>query len=87
MAIHVGVPYDCITIGSAGGGHEDILLFVRGRRRDQIWLKVWDDVSEDVDLDRNTDPEEGLYFLANSFNEFLSMLCTEEEAERRAAQG
>ena len=85
-AIHWGVPYDCITVGIAGGGPEDILLFVRGRRRGQVWLKVWDDVYAGPEHNRDTDPNEGLYFLAKSFNEFLAMLCTEEEAEQRALE-
>jgi hypothetical protein len=82
-ALHWGVPYDCIAIGGAGGGHEDILLFVSGRRRGQVWIKVWDDLSHDADFNRDTNPNEGLYKLATSFDVFLEMLCTEEEAEQR----
>lgn len=84
-AMHFGVPRDCISIG-ADGGENDILLFVRGSRRNQLWIKVWDETECKLDLKRDTDPELGMHFLANSLGEFLEMLCTEEEADRRVAE-
>ena len=86
LALHTGVPYDCITIGGAGGGSDHILLFVRGKKRGQVWLKVWDEVNDDPDPDRDTNPKEGLYRLAMSFDKFLQSLCSEEEAEKRIAR-
>jgi len=78
MAIHLGIPYDCITIGDTGSD-DPLLLFVRGRRRGQIWIKVKSDINEDPDPERDTNPSDGLYKLANSFNEFLGKLRTEAD--------
>ncbi|MBX3110311.1 MAG: SMI1/KNR4 family protein [Fimbriimonadaceae bacterium] len=79
----VPVPRGCIAVGYTGPG-DSILLFTSGRRRGQVWLKVWDDVSSDPKIVAK--PSDGLYKLAGSFNAFLKNLCTEEEAERRLAR-
>lgn len=77
----VPVPDGSIAIGYNGPG-DSILLFSKGRRKGQVWLKVWDDTVSDPNV--TASPEEGLYKLAGSFRAFLKMLCTEEEARQRA---
>lgn len=72
-AIHIGVPYGCVSVGDTGTG-DAILLFVTGDRRDQVWLKVWDEVCGGTSVSRNINPEEGLYMLSSSFAEFCSSL-------------
>jgi hypothetical protein len=76
------VPEGCIAIGSAPDG--TILLFTKGRRKGQVWLKVWDDVPGIAGVP--DDPEAGLYCLATSFRGFLESLCSEEEAKRRVGK-
>lgn len=61
-------PADAIRIGSSEGA--DILLFVRGLRAGQVWLK---DHAED-----HGNPMEGMSFLASSFDEFLKKLVPDE---------
>jgi hypothetical protein len=67
MADYVGrIPGDALPIGHAAGG-QVILLFVRGERRGQIWLK-------DEDAAVGDDPDEATYCLARSFAEFVRSL-------------
>jgi hypothetical protein len=62
------IPADAISIGSSEGA--DILVFVRGVRVGQVWLK---DHEED-----HGNPMEGMTFLASSFDEFLKKLVPGE---------
>jgi hypothetical protein len=58
------IPADGIWIGAAGAG--EIVLFVKGLRAGQAWLKARGE-------DRNN-PMEGMSFLASAFDEFLGRL-------------
>jgi hypothetical protein len=49
-----------------------LLLFTFGPRRGQIWIKDWEQVSPTVD--KPTDAESAVYFVAGSFTDFLGML-------------
>jgi hypothetical protein len=74
------VPPGCFAIGYTGAG-DNLLLFTSGRRKGQVWLKVWDEL--DASEGSQNDPEDAMYRLATSFKGFLRTLCTEEEASRR----
>lgn len=62
------LPQFALPVGSADD--ENILLtFEHGPRDGQVWIKVGDEVS--VDMDDPWNPGEGLYPVANSFTEFV----------------
>ena len=81
---HVGgspCPAGAVSIGSAGP-YTDLLLFIAGPRQGEVWLKNWEETSSRADAEG--DPEEGMTRLAETFDEFLGSLETEEEAEAAA---
>lgn len=63
------IPRDSIAVASCEDD-EKILLFVRGERRGQVWIKDWTRLDE-TGVD---DPEVGLDCLAKNFDEFLDKL-------------
>lgn len=68
------LPGDCISIGHDAGPGQ-ILLYTRGPRAGQVWFLDWYSECED--------PEDGTYFVAASFAEFLGALreVTQEELQ------
>ena len=63
------LPSQCIGISSTETG-ENIILFVDGRRKGEVWLKAWHRLTHD-NMD---DPEEDLYKLASSFASFMKAI-------------
>lgn len=74
------VPPGCIVIGYDASDNF-ILLFVKGKRKNQVWLRLLEDT--DFDPEAKPNPEDGMFRLAPSFAKFLSSLCSEDEAEKR----
>jgi hypothetical protein len=72
------VPAGCIVIGY-DASDEFILLFVEGKRKNEVWLRLLEDTNSDPAA--KPDPEEGMYKLAPSFGRFLKNLRSEEEVE------
>lgn len=68
------IPHGAIIIGGVDP-REDVILFVSGSRRGQVWLKLRYRV-EQYGID---EPEDSMYFLARSFTEFLSSLTSEPQ--------
>jgi hypothetical protein len=68
-----------MAVGGALDG--TILLFTRGRRKGQVWLKVWDDAPGVAGVP--DDPEAGMYRVATSFARFLRGLVSESEANKK----
>jgi hypothetical protein len=64
------VPRDAMAVADLPM-YGEVILFLRGTRRGQVWLKDWED-------DTN-DPEAGLRFAASNFKEFLEKLQSEDE--------
>ncbi len=65
------LPEWAIVIGFAD--RDDLLLlFKDGARKEQVWVKYWEEVPVTADEPRNR--EAGLYFVAASFVKFLGML-------------
>jgi hypothetical protein len=64
-----GIPSDCIVIGN-GMSLDVFVLYVRGARARQVWYKSF------VNCDEESNSDDELYFLAESFPAFLAMLKT-----------
>lgn len=54
---------------------ERVLLFVRGSRRGQVWLKEW----ATLQMHGHDDPEADLTFVADRFDQFLHVLLDDED--------
>ncbi|HLP84541.1 MAG TPA: SMI1/KNR4 family protein [Phycisphaerales bacterium] len=61
------LPKDTVVIAHAAS-NDVVLLYVRGERAGQVWYKCFGMCAEEGV------PEEQLYFVANSFDAFISML-------------
>jgi hypothetical protein len=72
------VPAGCIVVGFDASDNF-ILLFVEGKRKNEVWLRLLEDTSNDPSA--KPDPEEGMYRLAPSFGRLLKGLCSEEDVE------
>jgi hypothetical protein len=68
------IPEGALVIGGVDP-REDVILFVSGSRRGQVWLKLRYRV-EQYGID---EPEDSMYFLARSFTEFLAGLTSEPQ--------
>jgi len=77
------LPDGCIIIGY-NGADDQIMLFVRGARRGQVWMRVWDDLANHPPAVPDT--EDALYLVAMSFSEFIAMLYKEDVAQAESAK-
>jgi hypothetical protein len=62
------LPDACVPIASGPELH--LVLFARGERRGQVWMRLWEDYTDD-------NPEAALYFVAKSFASLLSNLAAD----------
>lgn len=67
------LPTGSIPIGTSMASFP-IVLYVSGPRVGQIWFKVWDDL---LDEPNPTNADAAVYFLADSFENFLDKLAPE----------
>lgn len=74
------VPCECVAVGFAAGSNP-LVVFWRGPRKGQVWLKAWDDLPPDSPED---DPGSGMYRIASDWWSFLRRL--RPEAQCHAAQ-
>lgn len=65
------LPRECIPINYTAL-HNQIIIFVEGERKGEVWIKLWDRVPNTSAA--LADPECELYFVAKSFDVFLGML-------------
>lgn len=63
------LPEACIPI--AGGPNLELVVSAQGKRKGEVWIRNWDAFL-------SSDPDDALYFVAASFNQFLSMLSGSE---------
>jgi len=71
------IPPEAIAIASCPT-YEELLLFVKGPRYGQVWLKDWLALEEEA----RDQPELGLHFVASCFSEFLQMLIEEPDNKK-----
>lgn len=70
------LPRSSYVIGYADRD-DPLLSFEHGPREGQIWIKHWDEVSPLVE--KPSTPEDGLYFVAGSFTDFLGLLYRSDD--------
>ena len=71
MTLRDDLPRFSVPIGYADRDNI-LLLFTQGPREGEVWIKIWDEVS--VEVDDPSDPEDAVYFVADRFSEFLRSL-------------
>jgi hypothetical protein len=65
------LPRFSVPIGYSDG-ENILLLFTQGPREGEVWIKLWDEVS--INVDDPGEPEDAVYFVADRFSEFLRRL-------------